>query len=210
MLEKIETHTHTDADGNTTTSEKATLLKKVDPEPDYIKLYTKMWLDFSGISSAPLQKVFMLLVARMTYTDLGEKEGGQLVQTGYPTSDEIMKTMGWTSRRSYQAALKQLCELNALRRVRRGVYQVNPSYAGKGPWHYDPKAERGGVDKLIAKFQMLKDGSKSVETEITFSNNGTDDSDLANSMREGLGINKNDLTSLITTRSQQGGKEKRR
>lgn len=202
MLEKIETHTKIDAEGNQTTSEKTTLLKKVNPEPDFIKLYTKMWCNFSGIESPTLQAVFLQLVAHMTYVDLNSEEGGQLVQTGYPVGEQIMKRMGWTTKRALQKALKELCNFGAIRRVRRGVYQINPAYAGRGEWHYDPKAERGGVDKLVAKFEMAKGGDRKVKTEITFSNNGEDNSDFAKAMREGLGIKQNELTSVITTQTK--------
>lgn len=132
-------------------------------EPDYIKIYTAMWLQFKQVSPS-LTPLFLELVARMSYADAKHPETSQTVYTGTPVSDQIMNALGW-KKRMYQRGLAQLADAGAIKRVARGVYQINPNYAGKGSWRYSEKYQRGGVADLVATFNF-SDGTNT--THITW------------------------------------------
>lgn len=193
MIIKEEKHTTEDAEGNITVSTKETSFRK-DSEPDYIKLYTKVWCEFNEIPNA-YRNFFLELVQRMTYCNSENLDNSQIVFTGTPVKEEIMAKVGWKSVNMYQKALKKLCECNAIKKVARSVYQINPSYAGKGAWKYNPRERQGGVKDLIAKFSF-KD--KSVHTQIVWADDGSDD-DFNKSYRKGFGVKKEDETVLTYT-----------
>lgn len=193
MIIKEEKHTREDADGNITVTTKETSYRK-DSEPDYIKLYTKVWCEFNEIPVA-YRNFFLELVQRMTYCNSENLENSQIVFTGTPVKEEIMHKVGWKSANMYQKALKKLCDCNAIKKVARSVYQINPSYAGKGAWKYNPREHQGGVKDLIAKFSF-KD--KLVHTEIIWADDGSDD-EISKAHREGLRVKKQDETVLKYT-----------
>ena len=115
-----EVRTVVDADGReeTTTKETTRSIQR-NTEPDYIKLYTKMWAEFNGIP-VPYRDLFLELVTRMTYCNSRDLENSQLVNTGRPWSDSIMAALGW-KQRMYQKGLRALCDCGAIRQVSRGV-----------------------------------------------------------------------------------------
>ena len=105
-----------------------------------------------------------------------------------------MQKLHWKTA-MYQRGIKVLCKCNAIRKINRGVYQVNPQYAGKGEWKYNPQLDRGGIEDLIATFNF-KD--KKVETEIVWADDGT--ASAINQMyRDGLGVDPSDKTVLKST-----------
>ena len=183
-----------DADGNIKTSsvEKVTNIQRND-EPDYIKLYTKMWCEFNGIPIA-YRELFLQLVTRMTYCNSADLGNSQLVNTGKPWSTSIMRALNWKDR-MYQKGLKALCECEAIKKVGRGVYQINPRYAGRGEWKYNPRLERGGVEDLVAKFNF-KD--KSVDTKIVWADDG-EDTPMNEAYRQGMGVSAKQETILKST-----------
>lgn len=144
-------------------------------EPDYIKIYTRMWCEFNSIPDV-YRNLFLELATHMSYCRSSDLASSQCVYTGKPFSDEIMARLGW-KRAMYQRGLKVLTECGAIKKVARGVYQINPSYAGKGEWMYNPKANRGGVQDLVATFDF---GGKSVDTKIIWADDGSDPEMLAN------------------------------
>ena len=104
-----ETNTIIDAEGNetTTVNEKTANIQR-NGEPDYIKLYTKMWCEFNGIPVV-YRDLFLQLVVRMAYCNSADLKHSQLVNTGKPWSDDIMQALGW-KQRMYQKGLKALCD----------------------------------------------------------------------------------------------------
>lgn len=195
IIDRTETTTIIDENGNETTTEKRTTTNfKKNDEPDYIKLYTKMWCEFNEIPNA-YRDLFLELVVRMNYCNAHDLDNSQIVFTGSPVADSIMKTLGW-QKRMYQKGLKALADCNAIKRVARGLYQINPAYAGKGEWKYNPKFERGGVEDLVAKFNF-KNGT--VETQIVWADNGEDD-EINQMFRTGMEVEPKDETVLKTTR----------
>lgn len=151
-------------------------------EPNYIKLYTRIWCEFNGIPRA-YRSLFLELAMRMTYCSIDDLKHAQIVSTGEPYKSEIMHTLGWKVS-MYNTGLRVLCDCGAIRRVGRGVYQINPLYAGKGEWKYNPRLRRGGVEDLVAKFNF-KTGE--VETQIIWADDGVDD-ETNKLFREGVGV----------------------
>lgn len=202
-IKKSETIVKEDAEGNisSTTKETTKKIEKIQ-EPDYIKIYTAMWCEYNQIPQV-WRDLFLQLALRMTYCKIQGRqsgEGGQLVNVGKPFGDDICRSMGWkvkdkTSNQLMQG-LRELCKCNAIKKINRGVYQINPQYAGKGEWKYNPNAQRGGVENLIAHFNF-KNGT--VETKIDWADDGTNNP-MNEEMKKALGIeNNNDTTILYTT-----------
>ena len=147
-------------------------------EPDFIKLYTDAWVPKksnkdkedspAGKKTAPARGknaadgkdtaqpklpaayrfLFVVLASRMSYCDRDDLEHSQLVITEKPFRDEIMRIMGWGNRDSLQKGLRALCECNAIRKVSRGCYQINPRFASKGQWKYNPRIPQSNVEGL--------------------------------------------------------------
>lgn len=120
-------------------------------EPNCIRLYTNMWCKLAEMPDEYV-RLFLALASRMSYCDAKDLEHSQIVYTCRPWCGDIMKECGWTSRASLQKGLQALTDCNAIRKVDRGVYQVNPSFAGKGSWNYNSKLRRGGISDLVAAF----------------------------------------------------------
>ena len=161
--EKTKEQIIEDADGNitTTTTRETKAIIKSD-EPDYIKLYTKMWCEFNGIPDK-WRPLFLALVTRMSFASLKDKTGGQIVHTIGTAAQVIIDECGWRSKDTLYRGLQALCDCGAIKKLSRGEYQINPQYAGKGTWHYNAKEQRGGVSELVAKFTF---SDKSVDTKI--------------------------------------------
>lgn len=166
MITKTEIHTREDADGNITTDTKETTISK-ESEPDYIKLYTRTWCEFNQIP-VPFRELFLLLAQKMSYCKTSDLKNSQIVYTGTPIKEEIMETLNWGDS-MYQKGLKKLTEKGAIKRIARGVYQINPSYAGRGGWKYNPNLEQGGIKDLIATFNFT---DKTVRTQILWADDG--------------------------------------
>lgn len=140
-------------------------------EPDFIKLYTRMWCDFNCIPEK-WRGLFMALVCRMSYANLNDSGGGQTVCTIGSIGASIVTECGWKNKDTLYRGLQALCECNAIKKINRGEYQINPNYAGKGPWRYNAKEERGGVENLIAKFSFA---DKTVDTQIVWVSSDEDE-----------------------------------
>lgn len=143
-------------------------------EPDYIKLYTRMWCEFNGIPECH-RALFLELATRMSYCNKSDLGTSQIVYTGEPNATAICQAIGWKQKDSLMKGLKALVNCGAIRKVNRAVYQINPSYAGRGEWKYNPKLDRGGVEDFIARFDLRKG---TVETQIVWST--TEDENLGN------------------------------
>ena len=147
-------------------------------EPDFIKVYPEAWTpkkktlakgeSTAGKKTAPARGkstadeednahltlpaayrfLFFVLAARMGYCDSDDLAHSQLVMTGEPYREEIMEIMGWTNRDSLMKGLRALCECNIIRKVSRGCYQINPRFASKGQWLYNPRIPQSNVEGL--------------------------------------------------------------
>ena len=141
-----------DADGNTVEEKREETRIVRSGEPDYIKIYTRMWMEFNEIDPS-LAPLFLQLIARMSYADAKHPDRSQIVYTCKPASTSICEALG-IKERQFQRGLAALKECGAIRRIARGAYQINPEYAGRGSWHYDERLHRGGISNLIATFNF--------------------------------------------------------
>jgi hypothetical protein len=196
-IRETQVTTTTDLDGVETTTkvEKATSITRND-EPDYIKVYTNMWAEFNGIPQ-PYRGLFLQLAIRMTYCNSSDLKNAQLVTTGKPFSESIMESLNWKED-MLKKGLRELVKTGAIKRVGRGVYQINPTYAAKGEWKYNPKLSRGGVEELVAIFKLEKDGTKTVKTNIIWADDGKI-SEFNDMYREGMEVKAFDETVLSRT-----------
>ena len=141
-------------------------------EPDFIKLYTRMWCEFNGIPECH-RALFLELATRMSYCNKTDLGASQIVYTGEPNASAICQAIGWKQKDSLMKGLKALVNCGAIRKLNRAVYQINPSYAGRGEWKYNPRLDRGGVEDLVATFNLRKG---TVETQIVWKT--TDDENI--------------------------------
>ena len=193
-INKTETHTKEDAEGNISQTKKETTVKFEDNnEPDYIKLYTRVWTELNEIPVA-YREFFLQLALRMHYANSIKPFGGQIVYTTGPNKKDIMELLKWQDR-MYRKALTELVKCNALKRIERGIYQINPTYAGKGEWKYNPKRQQGGIEDIIGSFSIK---NKTIDTQIIWADDGTN-SEFNNQYRQGLGVIANQETVLTHT-----------
>lgn len=197
IISEKEVRTTIDAEGleETTTVEKTRTVER-SSEPDYIKLYTRMWCEFNQIPPRH-RPLFLQLVTRMSYCNTSSLGTSQIVYTSGPNGIAIREALGWKQKDSLMKGLKALKDCGAIRMVSRGVYQINPSYAGRGEWKYNPKFDRGGVEDLVATFDFA---SGEVETKIIWTDDGKP-SPLNDIYREMLGTSpqQHDRATLKTT-----------
>lgn len=183
-----EKNTYIDENGHEqTTILEQTIKRERSEEPDYIKLYTNMWCEFNEIPVV-YRPLFLSLISRMSYCNSNDLDNSQLVNTGKPWSESIMKECGWTSSDSLMKGLKALVKCEAIKKVGRGVYQINPSYAGRGQWKYNPRLAQGGIEDLIATFNFK---NKTVSTKIVWADDGQA-SESNTDMRTALEVDSDD------------------
>ena len=148
-----------DKDGNVVSEKETTKTKRIDKvtEPDYIKLYTEKW-NGKGGNPIPIgyRPLFIELASRMSYCEADDFEHSQLVLTSGIYQEAIMKALGLGSRDSLQKGLKALCDCNAIRRVQRGMYQVNPEFDRKGKWKYNVRVSRSSLDEFVDYYSWEK------------------------------------------------------
>lgn len=215
---ETETTTTIDAEGNETSNilEKTKIYDRVS-EPDYIKLYIKPGTAMKpdGTSSIGIQGIpaayrnlFIQLAMRMTYCNSNDIRSAQIVNTDVPFSYDIMRALNWGTSMYYKG-LKELAARDIIRKVRRGVYRINPIYASRGEWRHNDKLNRGGVMDLVNEFKRTKNtdsDSKDIDLDIVYiwAHDGTDTPE--NKMwKEGLDIKEDfDEGSLKTVTRKHG------
>lgn len=170
-FEETSQRTDRDADGNVVRTEETSEIKEIkkNEEPNYIKIYTDMWCSFNEIPEK-WRPLFLALACRMSYADKENSDalGGQVVYTIGNNAKVIAKECGWATLSPLYEGLKVLCNHGAIRKLSRGMYQINPSYAGKGAWRYNKKERQGGIENIITTFRFR---GKSVDTVIEWDEN---------------------------------------
>lgn len=194
IISSKETTKVIDENGNEhiTTKERTNKIERLG-EPDYIKIYTNMWCEFNQIPTQ-WRNLFLELAIKMTYCNSMDLENSQIVATGGPIKKSICETLNWGDN-MYQKGLKALCSCGAIIKKGRGFYQINPNYAARGSWKYNPKYNQGGVEDLVATFSF-KD--RKVETKIIWADDGSNN-DLNELFRQGLQVSPRDETTLKET-----------
>ncbi len=121
-------------------------------EPAYVKLYFDclgVYIKNDGLSSS-LNEMLIEVLKRCTYA-----EKGQIVHLDKYTKEQVCKASGKSMERMKQA-IKTWQKNNILKRVSRGVYEINPFIFGKGEWR--------DIAHLQAKFNFDK-GTVEVDQE---------------------------------------------
>ncbi len=154
-----------DKDGNvlSVTTEKNTSKIGKSTEPDYIKIYTNMWCEFNQIPER-WRELFLQLAIRMSYANAGDSYGGQIINVTGPNKESILIALNYKEN-NFRKGLQALVKANAIRKIARGWYQINPSYAGKGEWKYDVKRKQGGIENIITTFDFKENN---IQTEIIY------------------------------------------
>ena len=197
ILNKQETiREYADGSVEATTVETSTNIQR-NAEPDYIKLYTQMWCEFNGIAPK-WRQLFLQLVVRMSYADKSDLQHSQTVVVYGGVTKAICDACGWDNTSTLRKGLKALLRCGAIRRTFRATYQINPSYAGRGQWRYNPTLKSGGIEDLVATFKF-KTGE--VDTRIHWADNG-EDSEINDLFRASLDVAPQDHAVLSTTRKQ--------
>lgn len=175
---EITTVVDSNGNCNTTTIERTSKITK-STEPNYIKLYIDSWCEFNRIKLR-LRPLFLELVARMTYANSQDMNTSQIVHTGIPTSTTIMKNLK-IKQSTYSQYLRELVACNAIKRLSRGIYQINPKFAGRGLWKYNPSYGSGGIKDLKSNFNCL-DGK--IETKIIWADDNKSNTSIDQAYRE--------------------------
>lgn len=108
---------------------------KTTSEPEFVKLYLKQWIETMGPSSenTTLTTNVLLAAIKLSLSFAGDEQGGQLVYFNMYNKKKVASDLG-VSISTVNNAVTKLVKLTALKRVDRGVYQVNPYIMGKGSW----------------------------------------------------------------------------
>lgn len=116
---------------------------KVGTEPNYVKLYIKTLLTFKDLS-ANLNPVLIEFLAYMSYADVENEHGGQLIYVNSDMKKSIAKKLDLKVD-SINKGLYKFVSAGIFRRVGTGTYQVNSNLFGKGEWK-DVKGIRASFD----------------------------------------------------------------
>lgn len=149
----------------------------------------------------------MQLIMRMSYCDATDIKHSQTIVVYGGVTAEICNACGWKDKSTLRKGLKALCECGAIKKTEyRATYQINPKYAAKGSWKYNPKLKNGGVEDLVATFNF-KD--KTVDTKIIWADD-TEKTEINEMYRAGMNVKPEQETILkqITIGASQPDEEK--
>lgn len=127
-------------------------------EPPYVKLYIDCVLTLKGLQKG-LNPILLALLKRMTYANLNDVDGGQLLFINKPFKELVAKEISVSVKRVEQA-ITEFVKTGIIRRIQVGLYQVNPDIAGRGEWK-DIQNIRATIDfkaqKIKAKIDVAGD-----------------------------------------------------
>ena len=113
--------------------------KITGPTDSYVKIYSRVW-DLDVIDGV-LFSFVMDLVGRMSFAD-----NGQIVELRRGDKLSLKRKFGWKDDRTVERALNGLIGAGILRRINRGIYQVNPYMFAKG--------RQSDIDALRTRYTM--------------------------------------------------------
>lgn len=105
---------------------------KLQSEPEYVKLYIDCVFQLKGLRKG-LSPIFLALLPHMSYADMNEDEGGQIMYINKALKKQIAAKLG-IGIESVNKALTDFVRAGIFRRVDTGTYQVNPNIVGRGDW----------------------------------------------------------------------------
>lgn len=127
-----QTTTINEQTGEVTQTEeiKSTLHTERSDEPDFVKLYLDHLAIFNG-TDLSINPVLAELLRRATYAD---SQNPHRVVVNAFIKQEIADIVGYKNTKSIDNAISSFVKANYLKRIARGVYELNPYYFGKGSW----------------------------------------------------------------------------
>lgn len=156
VITKTETKTEEKINQTTgeielTHSEQTTTHTEKTSEPNFIKLYLDHLAIFNGVSLT-VNPILAEILRRTTYAD--DKAGGHQVVINRAVKKRIAETLK-CSESKINNAITVFVDNHYLKRLDRGLYEVNPNYFGKGDW--------GNIQKLRANYDYTE---HTITTEI--------------------------------------------
>lgn len=109
----------------------------VAPGEGFVKIYDGSHL-YDGLGDISFMALLQIL-RRMTFAN-----DGQIVNLGPDVKKTMAASMGVTSTRHVERVVKKMVDCGLLRKIQRGMYQVNPFMFGKG--------KQGDIDALRTQF----------------------------------------------------------
>lgn len=110
-----------------------TVSKKTNNEPEFVKLYVEQWLTTMRGKPSIMTEVLVALI-NIGLTFAGNRtSGGMIVHASRFEKQAVADKLG-CSLSNVSNTITKLVAVGALKRVERGVYQVNPNLMGKGNW----------------------------------------------------------------------------
>lgn len=138
--------------------------KRSNEEGNFIKIYTDNMDMLSNLPPCCLHLLFELC-KHMSYADVKDKHGGQLIRINKSIREDIQQAVG-IKKRAFFKHLKILKDNGIIKDCGSGDYQINPRLIGKGLFEYNPKLKFGGIKDIRETFDTDKLASTEIEYNI--------------------------------------------
>lgn len=106
--------------------------RKKGVEPPFVKLYLDCLLTFKDLSKS-LNPILAELLKYMSYANLIDSHGGQMIYLNAEIKRLVAEAVGVTVKRVEQA-ITDFVKAGVFRRVATGSYQVSAKLFGRGDW----------------------------------------------------------------------------
>jgi Firmicute plasmid replication protein (RepL). len=106
--------------------------RKRSIEPPFVKLYLDCLLTYKDLSKS-LNPILAEFLKYMSYANVTDNQGGQIIYLNAEMKRQIAKATGKTVKRIEQA-LTDFVKSGVFRRVATSTYQVNANLFGRGDW----------------------------------------------------------------------------
>ena len=167
IVQNTETVKHYDENNvliETTETTKTVNFKKENEEGKYIKVYEEGLEKLLSLSANSFLLLFELC-KEMSYADINDKAGGQIIRINKSVREDIQEKLG-IKKRAFFSLLNNLKENHIIRNLGNGNYQINPNVIGKGLYEYNPKLKYGGIKDLRETFSKDAVSKTSIEYDI--------------------------------------------
>lgn len=119
--------------------------QKVKTEPNHFKIYIDNDILFKASGTAI--KILLYISELISYADITDLYGGMTFRLGVSDKDELMRKLDISKAQLYRC-LKELKELNLIKKLDNEYFQVNPNVIGKGFYYYHKNIKKGAVDEI--------------------------------------------------------------
>lgn len=148
-------------------------IHKRGSEPAFIKLYLDCLCDFKGLSKS-LNPILLEFLKYMTYANIQENNGGQIIYLNAEMKRQIAIATGKTVKRVEQA-ITDFVKTGVFKRIATGTYQVNGNLFGKGDWK--------DIKNIRATFDF---GKGEMQAEIIKKNDEESNNELVANVNENI------------------------